>query len=105
MAASPQLTDLEGQSLSGRFGPPAVVAPAPAAMAALAQLQDITGQSLNFRVGPIAAVNSRFQCVPDRYRLPDKSLEGGDATAGVHCGLGSAAHAQQATGADASSVS
>jgi putative tryptophan/tyrosine transport system substrate-binding protein len=28
----------------------------------------------------------RLQCVPDGYRLADKSLEGGDETAGVHCG-------------------
>jgi hypothetical protein len=28
----------------------------------------------------------RFQCTPDSYRLALKSLEGGDATARVHCG-------------------
>jgi hypothetical protein len=30
----------------------------------------------------------RFQCIPDGDRLTDKSLEGGDATAGVHWRVG-----------------
>jgi hypothetical protein len=34
----------------------------------------------------VANPQHRFQCIPDGYRLADKSLEGGDAMAGVHRG-------------------
>jgi hypothetical protein len=48
--------------------------------------------------GPIAGVNTRFQRVPDRYRLPDKSPEGEVRPRKFHAGLVSAAHARQAHG-------